>query len=823
MNRRKSVRYSLLLLPLSVAPAAAQDFLFTSGLFVPNVTAPEPLQAGDTLQINAGSSKIFSAVSFTNLGQVDWNADSLFLQSGASINNGGLWQIGGDFTLINNGGTLPVFTNTGTLRKTAGAGAATIGGVAFVNTGIIDVLTGTLDFSGGNATFNAGTSFTGSGASRILSNATFNGAFTSSNLVLAAGTVTGNAAVLSGAVSFTGGTLGGSWSTAAGHTLTAHDGTSKIMSGLAFTNLGTFDWATTDSLFMQSGTSLDNQGTFLASENMSIVNNGGTLPTFTNNGTFAVAAGKAVSMGSVAFVNNATIDVAGTLNLNGHNATFNAGSTFTGNGVVAVNSNASFNGAITASPTLSLRAGIFTGANDFVIGGNPEWTGGTLTGQWTLAAGQTLTARDGTSKIMSGLAFTNLGNFVWETTDSLFLQSASSFDNQGSFLASENMSIVNNGGTLPTFTNNGTFAVAAGKAVSMGSVAFVNNATIDVAGTLNLNGHNATFNAGSTFTGNGVVAVNSNASFNGAITASPTLSLRAGIFTGANDFVIGGNPEWTGGTLTGQWTLAAGHTLTAHDGTSKIMSGLAFTNLGTLDWDTGNTLFVQSGTHIVNQGRIDSKTDHAIVNNGGSASTFVNDGLIVKTGGTGTTSIGNSLGFVNTASGVIDVRTGTLALPSNFGNDGTLMGTGTFATNTLTNNGHVAPGASPGTLAIAGNFTQTALGTLDIELESLLSTDLLTVSGITTLDGTLALHCFGNCVFDIGEEITILNGTGNLLGEFSTIAYFGFGSGEFDVLYDRVNEDVILRALSATSPVPLPAPVWMLLGGLAVLARRVRR
>jgi len=994
MNRLTRLCSGLLPLALAAPAASAQDFVFSAGNFVPNVTAPHPLQPGDTLQINAGGTKLFNGVTFTNLGQVDWNADTLFMQSGARINNDGLWNIGGDFTLNNNGGALPVFTNSGILRKTAGDVAATIGNLGFVNSGVIDVQSGTLDFGGGNATFNAGTSFIGSGTNRILSNATFNGAFSSSNLVLAGGTATGNAAILSGAASYTGGILSGSWSTAAGQTLTARSGTGKIMSGLAFTNLGNFVWDTTDTLFMQSSSTFDNQGRFQANENARIDNNGGALSSFINNGVLAVAADKTLTMGTVAFVNNATIDVEGTLALNGGNATFNAGSTFTGNGVVAVNNNARFNGAITASPTLSLRAGTFTGGDDFSIGGNPEWLGGTMTGQWTLAAGQTLTARSGTGKIMSGLAFTNLGNFVWDTTDTLFMQSSSTFDNQGRFQANENARIDNNGGALPSFINNGVLAVAADKTLTMGAVAFVNNATIDVEGTLALNGNNATFNAGSTFTGNGVVAVNSNASFNGAITASPTLSLRAGTFTGGSDFSIGGNPEWLGGTMTGQWTLAAGQTLTARSGAGKIMSGLAFTNLGsfvwdttdtlfmqssstfdnqgrfqanenaridnnggalpsfinngvlavaadktltmgavafvnnatidvegtlalngnnatfnagssftgngivavnsnatfngaftssnlviaggtatgnaailsgaasytggilsgswstaagqtltarsgagkimsgitftnlgTLAWDTTDALFIQSGSQLTNKGTIESKTDHAIAFNGGAAGSFVNEGLIVKSGGSGTTSIGNTLGFVNAASGVIDVQSGTLALPTNFSNGGTLTGTGAFSSNTLTNDGHVAPGGSsgPGTLAISGNFTQTAAGTLDIELGSLFSADLLTVSGITTLGGTLALHCAGACAFDVGDEVTVLNGAGNLLGEFAAIAYFGFGSGEFDVIYDRVNNDVVLRALSATSPVPLPASLWMLLGGLGMLARRARR
>ncbi|MGE0387112.1 MAG: beta strand repeat-containing protein, partial [Gammaproteobacteria bacterium] len=506
-NARQSALHLAILLSFSPF-ASAVDYVYTTGNYVPGVTAPEPLGADDTLLITTGGTKIFNGVTFTNLGTVNWNADSLFLQSGTQVLNGGAWNIGGDLTLINNGGTTPTFSNTGVFRKTAGSGAAQIGSLAFINSGIIEAQAGTIDFTSANATFNAGSQFTGAGTTRILAGATFNGALTSTNLQLTGGTFSGGGAVINGDVDFTGGTFSGTWTIAADQVLHGVTGGSKILSGATLTNLGTFNWETTDSLFLQSGTDLDNQGTFHAAESVTIVNNGGTLPTFENNGVLSVAAGKTLSMGTVQFINNATIDVEGELALNGNNATFNAGSQFTGTGVVAVNTNATFNGAITASPTLSLRGGIFTGANDFSIGGNPEFLGGTITGQWTLAAGQTLTARDGASKILSGAAFTNLGTFNWETGNSLFLQSATDFDNQGTFHAAESMTIVNNGGTLPTFENNGVLSVAAGKTLSMGTVEFINNATIDVEGELALNGNNATFNAGSQFTGTGVVAVN---------------------------------------------------------------------------------------------------------------------------------------------------------------------------------------------------------------------------------------------------------------------------------------------------------------------------
>jgi hypothetical protein len=83
-------------------------------------------------------------------------------------------------------------------------------------------------------------------------------------------------------------------------------------------------------------------------------------------------------------------------------------------------------------------------------------------------------------------------------------------------------------------------------------------------------------------------------------------------------------------------------------------------------------------------------------------------------------------------------------LPADFVNAGKLMGDGTLAATTVTNGGRVAPGASPATLTIAGNFVQTALGSFHFRLESLLSTDRSNVTGAGNLGGTLnlILICF---------------------------------------------------------------------------------
>ena len=348
-------------------------------------------------------------------------------------------------------------------------------------------------------------------------------------------------------------------------------------------------------------------------------------------------------------------------------------------------------------------------------------------------------------------------------------------------------------------------------------------------GILNFGGGNARFNDGTHFNGTGVNNINSNASFVGNFT-SQNLHLNAGIFTGGDGSpgskaVVNGTADFTGGTITGAWEVAAGQTLSGKGGSNKFLSGATLTNKGTLSWQTTDTLFLQSDSHISNQGTIDFQADSAVVFNGGAVGTFVNTGLIVKSAGSATTTIGNNLGFDN--QGVVDVRSGTIQLPTNFDNAGTLMGTGAFTTNALTNNGHVAPGgAAPGTLTLNGNYTQSASGTLDIALESLSSAGLFGVSGTTTLAGKLALHCSGNCNFGVGDELTILNGVGTLSGTFSEVLFFGFGSGAaVDVIYDHVANDVKLHVLQALSPAPVPVPaaVWLMLGALGSLTRMTRR
>lgn len=86
-------------------------------------------------------------------------------------------------------------------------------------------------------------------------------------------------------------------------------------------------------------------------------------------------------------------------------------------------------------------------------------------------------------------------------------------------------------------------------------------------------------------------------------------------------------------------------------------------------------------------------------------------------------------------SGSATLNTGTLT------NTGRLTGVGTVGGSVDNQTGTVAPGASPGTLSVNGNYSQGAGGTLEIEVEGTGAGqfDKLAVGGSATLGGTLAL------------------------------------------------------------------------------------
>jgi len=101
---------------------------------------------------------------------------------------------------------------------------------------------------------------------------------------------------------------------------------------------------------------------------------------------------------------------------------------------------------------------------------------------------------------------------------------------------------------------------------------------------------------------------------------------------------------------------------------------------------------------------------------------------------------------------------------------GTVKGSGAIS-GAVQNGGAVAPGTSAGILTIAGSYTQTAAGKLQIELGGTTqgtAYDQLAVSGAVALGGTLQVSLINSFSPSLGDRFDILD-WGSRTGAFSTV------------------------------------------------------
>ena len=144
-----------------------------------------------------------------------------------------------------------------------------------------------------------------------------------------------------------------------------------------------------------------------------------------------------------------------------------------------------------------------------------------------------------------------------------------------------------------------------------------------------------------------------------------------------------------------------------------------------------------------------------------SGSDFTASGPYVQTGGQ-TDLAGGTL----TTTGGVDLQGGRLA------------GVGTVSGD-LTNGAEVAPGTSPGTLAVTGAYDQTAAGRLAVDLAGTLAGefDVLDVGGLATLDGELAIAVDGAFSPTLGDSFQVLE-YGSLAGQFANLTGATLAGGE---------------------------------------------
>jgi hypothetical protein len=258
---------------------------------------------------------------------------------------------------------------------------------------------------------------------------------------------------------------------------------------------------------------------------------------------------------------------------------------------------------------------------------------------------------------------------------------------------------------------------------------------------------------------------------------------------------------------TGSNTLSNAGTLNASSATAVLGDNNAATiddisNFGTIigngtaiDLQAGNdTLTLGTGSQISGLINGGAGTDAVtLVGRGSDANVFQNWETLAMTGEdwslSGTSTFGTS----------IIVQQGRLAINGAITSpvttvqaNGILGGSGTLTSN-VTSTGTIAPGNSPGTLTIAGNFTQTG-GAFDVEFDHS-AIDRLNVTGAggATLAGGPRLNIVPLAGATGGAGI-ILHATNGITGSFGTVNYQGNGAA---TLIQSAN-DITLLSVDGT-------------------------
>ncbi len=888
------------------------SFVFGGGGNVPSL-----VNAGTVRKIASSGTTLFESVAFTNNGRLELGSGSLSLTGQAGLaNNGVVEVVAGTLTssasgMTSTGGSFGVLSGA-QLRYTGGTN--TMVNSSFTGAGLTEVAGGTLLVSGstlaGNFQLSSG-AVGGAGTFTVMSGGAFTwsgGALTGTGTLAVA---TGGSLQISGELAKLfnrgdGNGSGGRIITNAGTTTWSGPGSILGGDGGAFSNLagGLFD-ATGDATFghtgggnvptfLNAGTVRKSAGTGVTTFAVPFTNSGGVE---SKSGTLRFTGG---GSGSGQFIaNGGVIDFAASYTLNDGARLLgpSLGQLTAGHLTVPAAATATVGG--TGAGSFALAGGVLDGAGVFLVdnSGVMTWSGGDVAGVGTLriAAGGELDVTGnvdhkffrGDGNGSGGRVIENLGTVRWSGGNLLGGDGAQFTNGVGGLfdLTGGGTFGFTGGGNAPTLVNAGTLRQSSGATstfsqtsvtnsglvqVNAGSLIFASpvtsNAGAFFAGpgtTITFSGGQA-FNHGTSFTGTGLVQATA-----GATTLAGTVNAARLVLAGGSLYgtaTINGTLEWSGGDLRGADTLtiapAATLLLTGTGdrvwlrGDGNGSGGRIIENRGAMIVNNSGNLLGNDGAQLVNRlgGTVDLRNDASITHGGsGNVPTFTNEGTLLKSAGTGTSTI--AIPFVNT--GTIVISSGSLAFTSSFTNTGggmtlangasfattgsldlgtaKLGGTGTITAANVTAGGEVSPGSSPGQLTLTGNLTLLNTSTTLMEIAG--STqgtqyDFLSVGGTGLLAGNLHLSILNGFewIMPANSTFTILTAQNGLTGAFANVApgqrlmtLDGNGSFQVDYLAGSLFSPNSVVLSSYISAVPEPSTYVMLGIGAGYILCSIRR
>jgi Ca2+-binding RTX toxin-like protein len=727
------------------------------------------------------------------------------------FNNTGTVQVKAGTLNLSGGGT-----NTGSFSIDTGATLRITAGYNF-NTGNSVTGAGNFNIESGTTTVNAASTWSAP-VNLINGTLTGAGALTISNqLNWSGGTLSGTGKkTVTGTLNLSGNQyLDGTTLETTGTTVWTGNGTFFAQNAAIWNNTstGTIDLQSDADFYYYTGTktTFNNAGTFTKS-NGTTTDESYISGFFNNTGTVQVKAGTLNLSGGGTNTGSFSIDTGATLRITaGYN--FNTGNSVTGAGNFNIESGTTtVNAASTWSAPVNLINGTLTGAGALTISNQLNWSGATLsgTGKKTVTGtlnlssnqyldGTTLETTGATVWIGSSTFYANNGA-IWNNTSTgtIDLQNDSDFSQQ-----SGNQSTFNNAGTFTksngtttddsfigfVFNNTGTVQVKAGTLSLGGGGTNTGSFSIDAGGTLRIIA-DYNFNTGNSITGAGNFNIESGTTtVNAASTWSAPVNLINGGLTGAGALTISNKLNWSGGTLSGTAKKTVIGTLNLSG--NQYLDGTTLETTGVTVWTGNGTLYTSNGAiwNNTSTGTIDLQNDSDFSQWYGNQSTFNNAGTFTKSNGTttddsyisglfnntGTVQVNKGRlrftgGYTQTA-GTTNLSGGSLAFdysPLNL-QGGNLTGIGTITGNVNNTGGQINPGNTIGTLTVAGDYSQTGTGTVNLELGSDTSFDKLAITGAADVGGILKLNLTNGYTPTIGTKFTVLTYSSATAKSFNTI------------------------------------------------------
>lgn len=608
----------------------------------------------------------------------------------------------------------------------------------------------------------------------------------------------------------------------------------RIQGGSTLLNQDIIEFTSFGDLFVDTNSTLNNDaaGTIDFKGDTGNIQSGGGAPNqFLNTGlitTSFTGDGSDTAQISAEFVNNGgTIEINnGTLSLNKVGIELNGGIyNIASNGIFDWDNDVNISGSLTGNIQGLLnwksKVNILTTASlDFSGTQIISWNVGNIDGGGVLTNNNIMNIGSFNVFIFGGTTLNNNATINFLDTDDLFIAENGVLNNQmlGTINFLGNGSSIGINGVAPrTFNNNGNIIVDLPNPSDSALITAEfnnNNGTIEIrSGTLNLS--NTTANAQNLNDGvynifaDGAFDWDSNVTVSGELTGQVdgpinwrsilwvnTATTATFFFTGLKTIF------WSPGSLNGGGTLINRSTINiTNTGTVNINGGTTFNNGGDLIFSTFGDLGVTTNSTINNlvEGTIEFQASGAnIFPSGGAPQIFNNLGTL-KTSAPGIVGVNietNNSGSIEINSGELEFANG-IVLHNQA--TGIIKGTGTLdipSAANFTNDGTIAPGTSPGTLTVLGDYSSTSSAVLDIELDGLIQGtefDFIPITGNNIVfDGSINLTLGFNA--NVNDEFVIATTTGtiNTCSLNSPVsATFGGFNYDFDVICRNDNEVVL--------------------------------